>query len=75
MNGDTNRQVKHVADIVGEFGKWQFRMCCFCFVLYAMEAVNNLGYAFHAFNNEHWCSDVPIDYPVCMDMYLPGTFS
>lgn len=68
MVGQTKRQVKHVADIVGEFGKWQLRMCCFCFVLYAMEAINNLGYTFHAFHNEHWCADVPLDYKVCLDV-------
>ena len=56
--------VKHVADIVGEWGKWQFNFSCYCFLLWAAVALNNMGYSFHAYDNEFWCSDVPIDIEV-----------
>ena len=56
--------VKHVADIVGEWGRWQFNFTSFCFILWAAAALNNMGYSFHAYNNDFWCSDVPEDYQV-----------
>ncbi|XP_054165996.1 organic cation transporter protein-like, partial [Oppia nitens] len=54
--------VKHIADIVGEWGKWQFHFVAYCFILWSFAAINNMGYSFHAYNNDFWCSDVPIDY-------------
>ena len=70
MSDQDKKEVKHVADIVGEYGRWQFHMCCFYIVQNALGAINNLGYAFHAFNHEFWCSDVPIDYQVILNSFL-----
>jgi hypothetical protein len=56
--------VKHIADIVGEWGRWQRHFFFYCFLLSTASAVNNMGYAFHSYNVDFWCSDVPIDYPV-----------
>ncbi len=55
---------KHIADIVGEWGKWQRHLVCYCFLLWAASALNNMGYTFHSYNVDFWCSDVPIHYPV-----------
>lgn len=59
-----DKQVKHVADIVGEWGRWQFHICFFYFFQNAIGAMDNLGYAFQAFKHDYWCADVPIDYQV-----------
>jgi hypothetical protein len=56
--------VKHIADIVGEWGQWQRHLFCYFFILSAVTALNNLGYSFHSYNVDFWCSDVPIHYPV-----------
>ncbi|CAG2109089.1 unnamed protein product, partial [Medioppia subpectinata] len=55
-------EVKHIADIVGEWGKWQLLLFSFYFLLLGTDAINNMAYAFHAYNNDFWCSDVPPDY-------------
>jgi hypothetical protein len=55
---------KHIADIVGEWGKWQTHLFCYCFILWAAVATSSMGYSFHTYNVDFWCSDVPIDYPV-----------
>ena len=51
--------VKHVADIVGEWGKWQLNFHTYLTILWAAVSLNNVGYGFFGFNNKHWCSDVP----------------
>lgn len=56
--------VKHVSDIIGEWGTWQFTFVTFSYILGAVGALNNMGYGFHAYGNDYWCSDVPADYPV-----------
>jgi hypothetical protein len=56
--------VKHIADIVEEWGHWQRHLFWYCFLLSAVAALNNMGYSFHSYNVDFWCSDVPIDYPV-----------
>ena len=65
-------EVKHVADIVGEWGKWQFHLASYIFVLWAAAALNNMGYTFHAFNNDFWCSDVPENYEVLPKQLMPS---
>jgi len=64
MVDNQKSNVKHIADIVGEWGKWQLHLASFCFILWAVAAINNMGYSFHAYDNDFWCSDVPYDYPV-----------
>ena len=64
MFNNENQSVKHITDIVGEWGKWQRHLVAYCFILWAVAAINNMGYSFHAYDVEFWCSDVPIDYPV-----------
>ena len=56
--------VKHIADIVGEWGQWQRHLFWYCFLLSTASAINNMGYSFHSYNVDFWCSDVPINYPV-----------
>ncbi len=56
--------VKHIADIVGEWGKWQSHLFWYFFLLSAVSALNNMGYSFHSYDVDFWCSDVPIHYPV-----------
>ena len=58
------KSVSAVTDIVGEWGKWQFSFTSFYFIQWIVGALNNIGYTFHAYNNDYWCSDVPQDYPV-----------
>ncbi|CAG2162928.1 unnamed protein product [Oppiella nova] len=60
-NNNPNPGAKHVANILGEWGRWQFKWTVFVFVMMAISAINNMGYAFHAFDNDFWCSDVPPD--------------
>ncbi|CAG2114873.1 unnamed protein product, partial [Medioppia subpectinata] len=62
MDEQQKPDVKHIADIVGEWGKWQFQLITFCFILWGVAAVNNMGYSFMAYDNDFWCSDVPPDY-------------
>jgi hypothetical protein len=56
--------VKHIADIVGEWGKWQKHLFCYIFILWAVAAINNMAHSFHTFSVDFWCSDVPVHYPV-----------
>jgi hypothetical protein len=58
------KSVKHIADIVGEWGQWQKHLLWYCFLLSAVSALENMGYTFHTYSIDFWCSDVPIDYPV-----------
>ena len=64
MVNNENQIVKHIADIIGEWGKWQGHLFSYCFLMWGASAINNMGYSFHAYDVEFWCSDVPIDYPV-----------
>ena len=57
-------EVKHVADIIGEFGNWQRALFIYLFLMEILVAVNNMGYSFHAFQVDFWCEDVPEDYKV-----------
>ena len=57
-------QVKHVADIIGEWGNWQRTLFVYSFMLGIIAALNNMGYSFHAFEIDFWCHDVPHDYRV-----------
>ena len=66
--------VKHISDIVGELGKWQFIFISFSFILRGASALSNMGYSFHAYKNDFWCSDVPIDLPVIFKFLLIGLF-
>ena len=57
-------QVKHVADIIGEWGNWQRALFIYASILGIFAALNNIGYTFHAFQVDFWCEDVPEDYKV-----------
>ena len=59
-----NTEVKHVADIIGEWGNWQRTLFIYLFILDVIAALNNMGYSFHAFEMNFWCDDVPEDYQV-----------
>ncbi|CAG2119518.1 unnamed protein product, partial [Medioppia subpectinata] len=60
---DTKKpDVKHIADIVGEWGKWQFVFCTYCFLLWGSAAFINMGYAFHAKSVDFWCADTPTNF-------------
>ena len=52
-------EVKHISDIVGEWGKWQLELFVYCFLLSSAAAFVNMGYSFHAKSVDFWCSDVP----------------
>ncbi|CAG2103039.1 unnamed protein product, partial [Medioppia subpectinata] len=52
-------EVKHIADIVGEWGKWQFLFSAFCFLQSGCAAFINMGYGFHAKHVDFWCADTP----------------
>ena len=54
-------EFKHVTDIVGEWGKWQFNYSAHLFVIGAVVAINNMGFAFMGYNNKFWCSDSPLE--------------
>ena len=56
------QEVKHIADIVGEWGKWQLQLFVYCFLWSAVAAFTNMGYSFHAKSVDFWCSDVPQQY-------------
>ena len=64
MNKNEMLKMNHIADIVGEWGKWQRHLSIYIFILWAASAFNNMGYSFYTYDVEFWCSDVPIDYPV-----------
>ncbi|CAG2166905.1 unnamed protein product [Oppiella nova] len=68
MVDNQKSNVKHIADIVGEWGKWQLHLASFSFILWAVAAINNMGYSFHAYDNDFWCSDVPYDYPCVTEL-------
>ena len=61
-----NKQVNHVADIIGEWGNWQRSLFIYLFLLDIIGALNNMGYSFYTFQVEFWCDDVPWDYKVYM---------
>lgn len=48
-------QVKHVADVVGEWGPVQRQLFIFCFVCYIMSPYNNLTIPFYAPKIGHSC--------------------
>ena len=61
---ENTEEVKHVADIIGEWGNWQRTLFIYLFLMDAIAALNNMGYSFHAFEVDFWCHDVPEDYKV-----------
>jgi hypothetical protein len=44
------KSVKHIADIVGEWGQWQKHLLWYCFLLSAVSALENMGYTFHTYS-------------------------
>ena len=62
MVSQTEREVKHIADIVGEWGKWQLEMFVYVFLICSANAFVNMGYSFNAKSVDFWCSDVPQEY-------------
>ncbi len=65
-----NKKVKYLADIIGEWGRWQFILCCFIFICDILTAINNMGYTFHNFSVDYWCEDVPEDFQVSHDINI-----
>ena len=64
MAANKGSEVKHICDIVGELGKWQIIFVTFATIKESLRVLSNMGYSFHAFSNDFWCRDVPIDYQV-----------
>ena len=58
------KEVKHVADIIGEWGNYQCQLLIILFIRFIILAFNNMGYSFNAFKTDFWCEDVPKDYKV-----------
>ena len=61
---EKTKEVKYVADIIGEWGNWQRQLFIYLFILNIIVAFNNMGYSFYAFETDFWCEDVPKDYKV-----------
>ncbi|CAG2168371.1 unnamed protein product [Oppiella nova] len=59
MEANKKLQVKHITDLIGEWGKWQFLLSAYVFLMSAAAAFINMGYSFHAKGVDYWCSDVP----------------
>lgn len=55
-------QIKHVSDIIGEFGFYQRHFIIFVTCLSTFGAINNMGYSFHAPKIDYWCADTPFEY-------------
>mgnify|MGYP007023914409 CR=1 FL=1 len=58
------KEVKHVADIIGEWGNWRRHFFIYLFIQDIIGSFNNMGYSFNAFETDFWCEDVPKDYKV-----------
>ena len=74
MMSESGVEVRHIADIVGEFGKWQFKLIFFKFLIASVGAFINMGYSFHAKTVDFWCSDVPkerLSFNVRSTRFLP----
>ena len=57
-------EVKHVSDIIGEWGNWQRNFFIYLFIVDIIVAFSKMGYSFSAFEVELWYEDVPKDYKV-----------
>jgi hypothetical protein len=62
--GEIKKEVKYVADIIGEWGRWQLVLSSFMFIVEIVTAISNMGYSFHAFDVDYWCHDVPHNFEV-----------
>ena len=58
------KEVKHVADVIGEWGNWQRQLFIYYFLVDIVNSLSNMGYSFTAFEQDFWCEDVPEDYKV-----------
>ena len=54
MNG---KKIKHISDVVGEWGPWQRNITLFTLSSNLFSAFNNLALSFYAPNISYWCSD------------------
>ena len=62
MLSQPKAEVKHIADIVGEWGRWQLELFLYKFLVSTTAAFINMGYSFHAKSVDFWCSDVPQEF-------------
>lgn len=46
-----NPEIKHISDIIGEWGRWQSLLFANVFLAWAASAIHHMGYAFHAFSD------------------------
>ncbi len=51
------KNVKHVSDVVGEWGLWQRNITYFSLSISLFSALNNLSVSFYAPNIQYWCAD------------------
>ncbi|CAG2119725.1 unnamed protein product, partial [Medioppia subpectinata] len=51
------KNVRHVSDVVGEWGLWQFNITFFSVSISLFSALNNLSVSFYAPTVKHWCAD------------------
>lgn len=74
-NANEDHDVKHVANIVGDWGKWQLNLFLFCIIGDLITCHNNIGYSFHAYAVDYWCDDVPIDFVVRINYFCINYYS
>ncbi|XP_054158732.1 organic cation transporter protein-like [Oppia nitens] len=49
--------VRHVTDIVGEWGRWQLNIALFSISISLFSSLNNLAVTFYAPKVDYWCGD------------------
>ena len=54
--GSLGNEVKHVSDIIGNWGPYQLRICLFLIPAYIMAIFQNLTLPFYAPKIDFWCS-------------------
>lgn len=51
---------KTVADIIGDWGRWQTNVFLFCLFNYVLQAYNSLSFYYFAPKLAFWCEDEPV---------------
>ena len=54
--------VKHISEIIGDFGKWQLNIAAFYFTIYILSPFNNFGITFHAPKVDYRCTNYSTQY-------------
>src|ERR1700733_5012454 len=56
-----SENVKHVSDVIGEWGKWQRNITFFALSISIFSAFNNLAVSFYAPDVKYYCADNDTD--------------